>query len=97
MSNRLAGADATIFVNYGGRFSFSQQDCRDIVLGATSPLGSYPPIFPVPAGGMTLAHLPAMSNFYGAQVILLIAGGLYASGPDLAANARRFRREVEKL
>jgi ribulose-bisphosphate carboxylase large chain len=94
---RLAGADATIFVNYGGRFPFSQQDCQDIILGATSPLGSYPLIFPVPAGGMSLAHLPKMYSFYGPQVIFLIAGDLYAYGPDLVANARQFRREVEKL
>lgn len=94
---RLAGADATIFVSYGGRFPFSQQDCQGIILGATSPLGSYPPIFPVPAGGMTLANLPAMYGFYGPQVIFLIAGGLYAYGPDLGANAAQFRREVDKL
>ena len=94
---RLAGADATIFVNYGGRFPFSQQDCRSIVFGATSAFGSYPPIFPVPAGGMTLGHLPEMYNFYGSQVIFLIAGGLYAYGPDLTANARQFRRQVEAL
>ncbi|HXV41768.1 MAG TPA: RuBisCO large subunit C-terminal-like domain-containing protein, partial [Anaerolineae bacterium] len=30
---RLAGADATIFVNYGGRFSFSQEDCQRIIKG----------------------------------------------------------------
>ena len=94
---RLAGADATIFVNYGGRFPFSQQDCRDIVLGATSPLGPYPAIFPVPAGGMSLAHLPNMYRFYGPQVIFLIAGDLYAYGPDLVANAGQFRRQVEGL
>jgi ribulose-bisphosphate carboxylase large chain len=94
---RLAGADATIFVNYGGRFPFNQQACRDIVLGATSPLGSYPPIFPVPAGGMSLAQLPDMYSFYGSQVICLIAGDLYAYGPDLVANARQFRRQVEGL
>jgi hypothetical protein len=38
-----------------------------------------------------------MYNFYGPQAIFLIAGGLYAAGPDLAANACRFCREVEKL
>lgn len=92
---RLAGADATIFVNYGGRFPFSRQDCRGIVQGATLPLGAYPPVFPVPAGGMTLNHLPDMYRFYGAQVIFLIAGGLYSYGADLVANARQFREKVE--
>jgi ribulose-bisphosphate carboxylase large chain len=94
---RLAGADATIFVNFGGRFPFSQQDCRGIVRGATGSLGAYPPIFPVPAGGMTLDHLPELYRFYGSQVIFLIAGGLYAYGPDLAANAAQFRRQVIDL
>ena len=94
---RLAGADATIFVNSGGRFPFSQQDCLGIVAGATSALGPYPPIFPVPAGGMTLDRLAEMHQVYGAQVIFLIAGGLYAYGPDLAENARQFRRQVETL
>lgn len=94
---RLAGADATIFVNYGGRFAFSQEDCRNIVAGATSALGAYPPIFPVPAGGMTIDRLPEMHRLYGSAVIFLIAGGLYAYGPDLAENARHFRRRVETL
>jgi hypothetical protein len=34
-----------------------------------------------------------MDNLYSAQAIFLIAGGLYVAGPDLAANARRFRRK----
>jgi ribulose-bisphosphate carboxylase large chain len=94
---RLAGADATIFVNFGGRFSFSQQDCREIVDGATHPMGHLKAIFPVPAGGMTLRHLPKMVEFYGRQAIFLIAGGLYAHGPDLAESARQFRRAVERF
>lgn len=94
---RLAGADATIFVNFGGRFSFSQQDCREIVDGATQPMGHLQTIFPVPAGGMTRRHLPKMVEFYGRQAIFLIAGGLYAHGPDLAESARQFRRAVERF
>ncbi len=94
---RLAGADATIFVNFGGRFSFSQQDCREIVDGATHPMGHLKAIFPVPAGGMTLSHLPKMVEFYGRQAIFLIAGGLYAHGSDLVQSARQFRLAVEQL
>ena len=30
---RLAGADATIFPNFGGRFSFSREECMEIVTG----------------------------------------------------------------
>ena len=92
---RLAGADATIFVNYGGRFSFSQEDCRRIVKGTEDLLGQLKPIFPIPGGGMTLARLPEMLQFYGHEVIFLIAGGLYAQGPDLVENCRQFRALVD--
>ncbi|HEY54525.1 MAG TPA: ribulose 1,5-bisphosphate carboxylase large subunit [Caldilineae bacterium] len=94
---RLAGADATIFVNYGGRFDFSQEDCRGIVDASERPLARLKPIMPVPAGGMTLERLPELYDFYGVQAIFLIAGGLYAQGPDLLANARQFRHAVETL
>ncbi len=94
---RLAGADATIFVNYGGRFPFTQEDCRNIVAGATDHMGAYPPIFPMPGGGMTLERLPEMHAFYGNDVIFLVAGGLYAHGPDLQENARQFRKMAESF
>ena len=94
---RLAGADATIFVNYGGRFSYSQDDCRGIVAGAQGDMGHMRAIFPIPSGGMDLSRLPEMHRFYGRQAIFLIAGGLYAHGPDLVESAREFRRAVEGL
>lgn len=94
---RLAGADATIFVNYGGRFAYSQDDCRGIVAGAQGDMGHLRAIFPIPSGGMDLSRLPEMYRFYGRQAIFLIAGGLYAHGPDLAESAREFRRAVEGL
>jgi ribulose-bisphosphate carboxylase large chain len=92
---RLAGADATIFVNHGGRFSLSPADCRAIVEASSKPMGPFKPIFPVPAGGMTLSRLPEMAEFYGREAVFLIAGGLYAHGPDLTESARQFRRMVE--
>lgn len=91
---RLAGADATIFVNYGGRFSFTKEDCRGIVAGAGQPMGHLKPIFPIPAGGMTLDRLSEMVQFYGQDVIFLIAGGLYSYGPDLRASCQQFREQV---
>jgi ribulose-bisphosphate carboxylase large chain len=94
---RLAGADATIFVNYGGRFPFTQADCQGIVAGASQPMGAYPAIFPMPGGGMTLERLPDMHAFYGDDVIFLVAGGLYAHGPDLQENARQFRELAESF
>jgi ribulose-bisphosphate carboxylase large chain len=94
---RLAGADASIFVNHGGRFSFSPADCRAIVEASGEPMGPLKPIFPIPAGGMTLSRLPEMAEFYGREAIFLIAGGLYAHGPDLAQSAREFRGIMERF
>ncbi len=94
---RLAGADASIYVNYGGRFSFSREDCQGIVEETGVSMGQHKPIFPAPGGGMTLEKLPEMVEFYGNEVILLIAGGLYGHGPDLGENCREFRQFVEQL
>ena len=94
---RLAGADATIFVNYGGRFPFTREDCRGIVAGSTEVMGGYPAIFPMPGGGMSLDRLPEMHQFYGNDVIFLVAGGLYAHSPDLQENARQFRELAESF
>jgi len=94
---RLAGADASIFVSFGGRFSPSQEDCQSIVDACEAPMGQLKQMTPIPAGGMTLDRLPELHRFYGDDVIFLIAGGLYALGPDLTANARRLREAVERL
>lgn len=93
---RLAGADATIFPSFGGRFSFTEDDCRDLVRGATGPLGSLAPVLPAPAGGMTLDRVSELIRFYGPDIALLIGGDLHRHGPDLAANAARFVASVEE-
>lgn len=88
---RLAGADATIYPNYGGRFAFSKEECRQIVEAAAAPMGGFQPIFPVVAGGMTLERVPELLDFYGHDVIFLIGGDLYRHSPDLVENCRYFR------
>ena len=49
---RLFGADATIFPNHGGRFSFSRDTCLAIAKAAREPWSHVLPALPVPAGGM---------------------------------------------
>lgn len=94
---RLAGADATIFPNFGGRFSFSREECASLVEGTVAPMAHVKPIFPTPGGGMSLARVPEMRELYGRDVIFLIGGGLHRCGPDLAENSRYFRRMVEQM
>lgn len=95
--NRLAGADAAIFPNAGGRFLFTDDDCRSLVRGCQVEMGPIAPIFPAPAGGMTLERVPDMRAMYGRDVMFLIGGGLRSHSPDLAANCRYFRALAEQI
>jgi ribulose-bisphosphate carboxylase large chain len=94
---RLAGADATIYPNFGGRFGFSRDECLTIVRGTEKKMGSLQPIFPTPGGGMSLDRVPEMLEAYGRDVILLIGGGLMTPGVDVIENCRRFRALAERL
>ena len=89
---RLAGADATIFPSFGGRFGFTLEECLSLQNGASRPMGSFPPIFPSPGGGMTLERVAAMNEAYGSDLMLLIGGSLMGHSPDLAANAKHFMK-----
>lgn len=94
---RLAGADGTIFPNFGGRFSFSREECTEIAKGTAVPMGHLKTIFPAPGGGMSLDRVPEMIETYGQDLIFLIGGGLFKHGPDLIENCRHFRKMVEKI
>ena len=94
---RLAGSDAVIFPNYGGRFSFSRDECIQITAGTSVILGSLKPSFPAPGGGMNLDRVPDMLEVYGHDVIFLIGGGLHQQGPDLVENCRYFHKMVESI
>ena len=94
---RLAGADATIFPNFGGRFSFSRDECKEIADATSAPMGHLKTIFPAPGGGMRLDNVPEMFETYGRDLIFLIGGGLFQHGPDLVENCRYFRSMVEKM
>lgn len=83
---RLAGADAVIYPNHGGRFGFSPARCQRIATFARAPWGPHPAICPVPAGGMHPDRLAEAIAFYGPEVMLLIGGALLdASDLDQAA------------
>ncbi|MCS7311631.1 MAG: RuBisCO large subunit C-terminal-like domain-containing protein [Acidobacteria bacterium] len=91
---RLAGADATIFPNYGGRFAFSREACQAIAEATARPMGLLRPIFPVPAGGMTLDRVPEMVAAYGAEAIFLIGGALLRQRHRLAEAIQDLHRAM---
>lgn len=94
---RLAGADAVIFVNYGGRFGYTPAACRALADALRSPWGGLAPAFPVPSGGMTVERVPELLRFYGPDTLLLISGDLFDGRPAengdwLDARSRAFVR-----
>lgn len=91
---RLAGCDGTIFPNCGGRFAFTDGECLQIAEHARRPLGNVAGSWPAPAGGMSFASLPVMSQMFGADAIYLIGGALLSDSQDLAASTARFRQKI---
>lgn len=91
---RLAGADVVIFPNFGGRFSFTREECLSIAQATREPFGHLKPIFPAPAGGMKMERIAEMLETYGQDVILLIGGDLHRHPQGLCAASQLFRETV---
>jgi ribulose-bisphosphate carboxylase large chain len=86
---RLAGADAVIYPHTGGRFAFTESDCRSIADATAEPMGPVRPSLPVPAGGMRLDRLPELRRFYGDAVVFLIGGDLLGQPDGLRSACER--------
>ncbi len=91
---RLFGADATIFPNAGGRFTYSAETCAAIVDAASAPWHGLAPTLPVPAGGMTVARVDGMRERYGDDAMVLSGGNLLAAREQLYDRARAFAAAV---
>ena len=91
---RMLGADAVVFANHGGRFGYTPATCRALADMALKPWGALKPAVPVPAGGMTLARVSEMLQFYGKDVMLLIGGDLLSAGTRISEEAAKFQDEV---
>jgi ribulose-bisphosphate carboxylase large chain len=91
---RMYGADSVIYPNYGGRFAYTPTECTAIASGARCSWHGFRPALPVPAGGMSVARVGEIVDFYGPDVMLLISGDLLAS-PNIARQAQRFVQAVQ--
>ena len=94
---RLAGADMTVFPNYGGRFSFSKDECLEITSGCSVDMGPISPIIPAPGGGITTDRAKELVEIYGKDFVLLIGGGMHRRGKDLVENSRYFLDMIASL
>jgi ribulose-bisphosphate carboxylase large chain len=74
---RVFGADISVFPNAGGRFTFTEQECRDLAIAMQEPLGDVRPGFPSPAGGMTIERIDSMVAAFGHDAVFLIGGALF--------------------
>jgi len=92
---RLAGADITVFPNFGGRFSLSREQCAGIRDMAAEDQGPIRSILPSPAGGMTFERVKPMREFYGDDAALLMGGGLFTAAGTLTDNCKRFLGELQ--
>lgn len=86
----LLGADAVVFPTHGGRFGYSSETCRRLAHAARHPAHGARPALPVPAGGVTLARVPELLDFYGPDTMLLIGGSLLSAGAALTAATAGF-------
>ena len=91
---RLFGADATIFPNHGGRFSYPRSVCDGIAAAARASWRGLRNTFPVPAGGMSVERVDELKREYGTDTVLLIGGSLLAAHERLYERSCAFVRAV---
>ena len=93
---RLAGADISVFPNYGGRFGFSLEECREIVKDCRDTEGIGPAILPSPGGGMSIDRLPDMADNYGDDCVYLLGGSLLRYGDQIGKAIWEMRTALSK-
>lgn len=92
---RLIGGDMCIFVSYGGRFTFSKEECKRICEGCVRPELIRSAI-PSPGGGVTEKRLPELLDLYGNDTMFLVGGDMFRRGPRLRDNMKVFIDLVER-
>jgi ribulose-bisphosphate carboxylase large chain len=92
---RVFGADISVFPNAGGRFTFSDEECRDLAIAMQEPLGDVRPGFPSPAGGMSIERIDSMVASFDYDAVFLIGGALMRHSPDPEVGARAFIAGIE--
>ena len=91
---RIFGADMPIFVSYGGRFTFTEEQCKRISNYIKQPMALMKAACPAPGGGVTDARLNELVKLYGNDTMFLVGGDMFRRGPDIEANMAYF---VERL
>jgi ribulose-bisphosphate carboxylase large chain len=91
---RLYGADAVIFVGYGGRFATPREVCASLAERLRGTWGDVRPALPVPGGGVELENTDELLDFYGPDTMLLSGGSLQIEAGRVEERARAFAARV---
>lgn len=94
---RLFGADMPIFVSYGGRFTFTAEQCgiiSDYIRRTDAHMKS---ACPSPGGGVTDARMDELVSLYGSDTMFLVGGDMFRRGSDLEENMKYFVSRLEAL
>lgn len=94
---RIFGADMPIFVSYGGRFTFTEKQCKRISSYIKRSMGLMKAACPAPGGGVTDARLNELVELYGNDTMFLVGGDMFRRGPDIEANMSYFVERLTKL
>lgn len=93
---RLFGADAVIFPNHGGRFTYPREICRAIAQANRAPWHDLKSALPVPAGGMSVERVPELKREYGNDCMLLVGGSLLIARERLQERSHEFVAAVAR-
>lgn len=92
--HRLTGAISPVFVNYGGRFPATLEDCQGVTDGCRVSMAHIKPMMPCVGRGMKFERVPELQEMYEKNAIFLVGGGLHSAGDDLTENEQQFLRLV---
>jgi ribulose-bisphosphate carboxylase large chain len=92
---RALGADTVIYPNSGGRFSFTDDECRKINGALRDESSPFKKAFPTPGGGIQRETIGKWIDRYGMDTIFLIGGSLYQHKHGLETAVREFQDEIE--
>lgn len=77
---RLLGSDGVILINAGGRFPVPEDQALTTAHRLRDRALPSPPAIPVLGGGVSVAEIPRWVDRFGADVMFLVGGSLYAQG-----------------
>ncbi len=94
---RLAGADILVYPAPYGKAPFMEEKFVAIAKAARYPFYHIKPVFPMPSGGITPAHVPKLVATLGRDIVIGAGGAIHAHPDGPAAGARAFRQAIDAV